>query len=125
MYRRQPIKKYFKRIFAEQTFEFGTPWQQYSCGTVAYIVSKTGAKKLIAANTPPRVPADDWLYFEQYHQLQVLHCYPTFVLENILHLHSTIRKETHSEFYPKKSSILIRSIKGDIKNIAMNFFKMR
>ncbi|MDO4433563.1 MAG: glycosyltransferase family 25 protein [Alysiella sp.] len=105
-------------------FRFGTPWAQYACGTVAYIITQQGAKKLLSATTQPCATADDWLYFEQKLDLKILHSRPAFVLEN-LQLDSTIRQDTHSSYYPKFSSQIIRSIKGCLKNIAMNYLRFK
>lgn len=124
-YRRLPIKTIDETIINGETLRFGTPWEQYGCGTLAYIVSQEGAKKLIEANTPICVPADDWLIFEQRNHVRVLHCRPTFVLEDLENLPSTIRFEGKNDFKIAFSSWLIRSIKGYLKHIAMNYLGMK
>ena len=120
-HRRIPIKKRATLQLPEQTIQFGTPWEQYACGTVAYIITKKGAEKLLNITQKPCVPADDWLYFEQHCGVKVLHARPTFVLEDLEQLVSTIRVEKNNFLQPKFSSIIIRSIKGWCKHIAMNY----
>ncbi|WP_253353590.1 glycosyltransferase family 25 protein [Neisseria perflava] len=77
-----PIKKRAEITLSDSKLQFGTPWAQYASGTVAYIVTKRGAEKLMAANAVPCVTADDYLYFEQFYGVRVLHYRPTFVLES-------------------------------------------
>lgn len=120
-YRRIPIKYRAAMPFNHETIRFGTPWEQYGCGTVAYIISQTGAQKMLDATQRPCATADDWLYFEQYHGLRILHSRPAFVLENLEDFSSTIRIEKTGYLKPKLSSIVIRSSKGWLKHIAMNY----
>lgn len=116
-YRRIPIKTRAQL----HDFRLGTPWEQYACGTVAYIITRQGAEKLLAATAKPCATADDWLYFEQNVGLKVLHSRPAFVLEALEKLDSTIRQDGQSAYHPKPISKIIRSIKGSLKNIAMNY----
>ncbi|MDU1347593.1 hypothetical protein [Eikenella corrodens] len=107
------------------TIYFGTPWEQYGCGTVAYIISREGAEKLCRATQSPCATADDWLYFEQHHGLRILHSRPAFVLEALEKFDSTIRQEKAGFLQPKTSSVIIRSIKGYLKHIGMNYLGMK
>ncbi len=124
-YRRIPVKKRAALDIAGESLSFGTPWEQYGCGTVAYIVTRQGAAKLLGINSPPCVSADDWLYFERHAGLRVLHARPTFVLEALEKLDSTIRIEKADFLKPKTVSVIIRSIKGCLKNFAMNTLGMK
>jgi hypothetical protein len=99
-------------------YVFGQPWQQFSCGTVAYVVSLAGAKKLLQKKI--HVTADDWLYFEQSRQVVVMHVRPLLALEKTKEFVSSIRKEKVDYLHIKKSSRCIRCIKGMIKNFVMN-----
>lgn len=119
-YRRIPIKKRVTMATPQQDFVFGTPWEQFGCGAVAYVITRKGAEKLLDITKKPCVPADDWLYFEQQCGLKVLHCRPTLVLEDLENLDSTIRTERPDFWKPKLSSLIIRSVKGWMKNFAMN-----
>lgn len=116
LYRRIPLKTRAQL----HGFRFGTPWEQYACGTVAYIITQQGAEKLLAATTQPCATADDWLYFEQTVGLKVLHSRPALVLEALAKLDSTIRQEGQSAYHPKLMSKITRSIKGSLKNVLMN-----
>lgn len=124
-YRRLPIKYRAAMATDGETVRFGTPWEQYGCGTVAYIVSRAGAEKLRAATQTPCAAADDWLYFEQHHRLRILHSRPAFVLEALEKLDSTIRIEKADFLRPKASSVIIRSVKGYLKHFAMNYLGMK
>lgn len=115
-YRRIPIKTRAQL----HGFRFGTPWEQYACGTVAYIITQQGAQKLLAATAQPCATADDWLYFEQNVGLKVLHSRPVLVLEALAKLDSTIRQDGQSAYHPKRISKITRTIKGSLKNILMN-----
>lgn len=124
-YRRAPTKPRARLQAGEQLLLFGTPWEQYSCGTVAYIISRQGAQKMLKATEVPCVPADDWLYFEQHHGLRILHSRPALVLEDLEKLDSTIRIEKADFLRPKASSVIIRSLKGYLKHFAMNYLGMK
>lgn len=121
LYRRTPIK--FR--IQIQNIHLGTLWKQFSYGTVAYIITKQGAEKLAAATQKPCATADDWLYFEQKLGIKILHSRPTFVLEALESLDSTIRHDNYQNYHPKLSSKIIRSIKGDFKNILMNHLNLK
>ena len=120
-YRRIPIK--FQAALTLENSEilhFGTPWQQYGCGTVAYIITQQGAQKMLAATQQADIRADNWLYFERTLGLKILHTRPTFVLEDLEKFVSSIRTENPDFLRWKTSSIIIRSIKGWCKHIWMN-----
>lgn len=122
-YRRIPVKRRAVLPSENGDLLFGTPWEQYACGTVAYIISGGGAKLLAAQDVC--VTADDWLYFEQEYGLRVLHCRPAFVLEELVWFDSTIRQERAGFLQPKLSSVVVRSVKGWLKNIAMNYLGLK
>ncbi|RRD89882.1 glycosyltransferase family 25 protein [Conchiformibius steedae] len=123
-YRRIPLKTRATLTVNDKLYRFGTPWEQYGCGTVAYIISAQGARKLLA-DEKPSVAADDWLYFEQQNGLRILHSRPAFVLEDATRFDSTIRQEPNGFLQPKRSSIIIRSTKGWLKNFAMNYLNLK
>lgn len=120
-YRRIPIKTRAQL----HDIRLGTPWEQYACGTVAYIITQQGAQTLLAATAQPCASADDWLYFEQQFGLKILHTRPALVLEALETLDSTIRQDTQADFHPKRISKITRSIKGSLKNILMNQFGLK
>lgn len=124
-YRRLPVKYRAAMQTGDETVRFGTPWEQYGCGTVAYIVSRAGAEKLRRATQTPCAAADDWLYFEQHHGLRVLHSRPAFVLEALEKLDSTIRIEKAGFLRQKTGSVIVRSLKGYLKHFAMNYLGMK
>lgn len=113
-YRRLPLKHQYRCA----NYMFGQPWRQFSCGTVAYVVSLAGAKKLLQEKI--HVTADDWLYFEQKQQAIIMHLRPLLVLEKTREFVSSIRKEKADYLLIKNSSRCIRCAKGMIKNFVMN-----
>lgn len=113
-YQRLPLQHQYRCA----NYVFGQPWQQFSCGTVAYVVSLTGAKKLLQNKI--HVTADDWLYFERSRQVVIMHLRPLLVLEKTREFVSSIRKEKSDYLRIKKSSRCIRYAKGMIKNFVMN-----
>lgn len=115
-YRRIPLKN--RAVFAG--YRFGTPWEQYGCGAVGYVITAAGAAKLLS-QPQPCVAADDWLYFERQLGLRVLHARPALILEHAEALNSTIRTEAAVFLQPKLSSVIVRSTKGCLKHIAMNY----
>ncbi|WP_274585563.1 glycosyltransferase family 25 protein [Neisseria leonii] len=122
-YRRIPLKRLATFDLNGETACFGTPWAQYGCGTVAYIATRSAAQKLLNVNTPPRVAADDWLYFEQHGKVRVIHSRPAFVLEALEKLRSTIRCESLGDCLPKWHSWAVRSVKGWVKYFILNYIK--
>lgn len=120
-YRRIPLK--FQAALTLEnatTLQFGTPWEQYGCGTVAYIMTQQGAQKLLGITHNPVVSADNWKFFERQVGLRVLHTRPAFVLEELEKFDSTIRTEKADFLHWSWDSIVIRSIKGWCKHFLMN-----
>lgn len=119
-YRQHPIKKRHHY----RGYDLGTPWEQYGCGTVAYLITHQGADKLLTENQV-RVTADDWLYFEQNYHLNILHIRPSICIEACDIFESTIRTEKQNFLQPSWHSVFIRSTKGILKNFAMNTLGMK
>ncbi|QRN41353.1 MAG: glycosyltransferase [Neisseriaceae bacterium] len=113
-YRRLPIKHTYTCL----NYQFGKPWKQFSCGTVAYIITLQGAKKLQSQMI--HVTADDWLYFEQQKNTKILHMHPFIALEDCENFPSNIRHEKKGHLDIKWSSYMVRSAKGVMKNFLMN-----
>ncbi|MFH4416036.1 MAG: glycosyltransferase family 25 protein [Neisseriaceae bacterium] len=113
-YRRLPLHTQY----SSPGFRFGYLWEQFSCGTVGYIVTFEGAKKL--SQSVIRVTADNWLYFEKACKVSIKHMRPLLVLEQCGTFQSTIRVEKDSHLRIKKSSRLIRSTRGVLRKLIMN-----
>ncbi|MCV2502812.1 MAG: glycosyltransferase family 25 protein [Neisseriaceae bacterium] len=118
-YRRLPIKHTYSCL----NYQFGQPWVQFSCGTVAYVITQKGAQKL--KSDIIRVTADDWLYFEQHNNADILHVRPLIILEDCENFQSDIRNEKKGYLEIKNSSYIIRSAKGMMKNFLMNGLKWK
>ncbi|EGV35825.1 glycosyltransferase family 25 protein [Neisseria weaveri] len=124
-YRRLPIKKKAVLQLPDGKAEFGTLWDEYSCGTVAYVITLEGARKLLDMTARPCVTADDWKYFVRHCGLRILHSRPVFVLEDVLRFDSSIRNDSLDSLKPKFSSAVIRSLKGYWRYFAMNYLGFR
>lgn len=120
-YRKYPIKKSEKLGGSW----LGRPWKQYGCGTVAYIITLEGAKKMYQSSGLVSVTADDWGHFEQQHTLKVWHMQPSVAIEACERFDSTIRVERDDFLQPTWHSKLIRSTKGMIKDFLMNKVGMK
>lgn len=120
-YRRVPLKNRAIYHINDKVWYFGTPWEQYACGTVAYIISQSGAQKMLQITAKPHTSADDWLYFERQCGVRVLHSRPIFALEELTQFESTISQEKPNFLKTKPSSKIMRISKGYLKYIAMNY----
>lgn len=76
-------------------FSLGTPWKNWTCGTVAYLINQRGAKKLLSYYQDNGIctVADDWGYFEKEVGLKIFHIRPLLVFEDFLNLPSSIENE--------------------------------
>lgn len=119
-YRRIPLKT----VGHWGKYRLGIPWEQYGCGAVAYLLTQQGARKLLSEEKV-RTAADDWRYFAHTYGLQVLHLRPAAALEDIGRFCSSIRTEKAGFLKPKISSVIIRSLKGWLKNFGMNVLGMK
>ena len=120
-YRKYPIKK--RKQLGE--YWLGTPWKQYGCGAVAYVITLEGAKKMCQSSGVITVVADDWGYYEEQHHLRVWHIRPSVAIEACERFDSTIRVERDGFLQPTWHSKLIRSTKGMIKDFLMNKVGMK
>ena len=107
-----------------QEYKFGSPWEQYGCGTLSYIITNEGAKKILSSKNI-EVEADNWLYYEKNYNLSIIHIRPSLFIEDCVNFKSTIRKEKDDFLKIKNSSLIIRTIKGTIKNFIMNVLKLK
>lgn len=105
-YRKVPIKN----LFFIQNFFIGPPIDQYPAGAVAYLITLEGAKKMLTEDKV-RAQADDWLFYKNTYNVKTFHIRPNIAIEKYS-LGSGIREESSKPFGVKKSSFLIRSVKG-------------
>lgn len=123
------IKEPIKIIGAsENGYTLGIPWKNWTCGTVSYLISKNGARKIInnhiASKEKIVTVADDWLFFEKKCGLKILHCRPLMVYEDYENHISSIEKE-RSIISKKNMSILepIRITRGLLRKLIMTINK--
>lgn len=109
----------------------GTPFKQTACGTVAYLIHRNGAKKLLkkfkSHSQLITTFADDWEFFEKECNLKILHCRPILVFEDFTNLTSSIENDRtallSNNGKKKSSSIISHVLKGIIKRIILLFRK--
>lgn len=82
-----------KSIYKFNKFSLGEVFKNSTCGTVAYLINKSGAEKLINYNKEIYNLADDWFYFDRYKLIKILHCRPFLVFEDYINFESSIEKE--------------------------------
>lgn len=110
----EPIKARVKSL----GFVLGEPWRQWTCGTVGYLVSNRGAKKIVDGALPIRVVADDWRYYESVFGLNILHCRPGLVFEDFERFDSAIQGERESALKkPRKYLDFLRVVRGIFRRI--------
>ena len=119
------IQKPIKNTFKYNGITFGNPWKHHSCGTVAYVITRKGAQKMLKATDKICVPADDWRTFSNLYGLKVIHCQPSFVIETYKGgIVSTIgggrKPEKFSKFYVAR-----KNLAGRLKYFIMNVLMLR
>jgi len=106
-------------------FFLGSPWRQWTCGTVGYIISKKSAKKIYTHYSEKLIPfcvADDWGFLERNFDLKILHCRPLLVFENFTEFESSIENDRSN--FSKKNKYnfkYLKYIRGFLRRIYMNF----
>jgi len=90
-YKFEPIKSFLK----DDTFCLGSPWRNWTCGTVSYLISKTGAQKMLNYFSDGKIVtvADDWRFFDEHVGLNILHRRPLLVFEDFLTFQSALEYE--------------------------------
>lgn len=112
-------------IYNRET-KIGRVLKNTTCGTVGYLVSFSGASKLLAMNLPGNTLADNWPYFEKHGGLSIFHCRPFLVFEDFLNLKSSIEHERPVNDRIKTSSNyiydLLKYVRGYLRSFIL-FFK--
>lgn len=106
-------------------FFLGTPWRQWTCGTVGYIISKKCAEKIHKKYYEESIPfcvADDWNFLEKNFDLKILHCRPLLIFENFSEFESSIENERSKASKKKKYKLkYLKYIRGFLRKIYMHF----
>lgn len=95
----------------------GFPYKQWKCGTVAYSISKSGAKKIAKLNHSGMNTADDWDYFEKNNVL-IGHYLPVMIAEDYLNFTSSLEHERGSF---RSRNIFFRYMAGLIRHLYLPF----
>ncbi len=117
-YKMEPIKA-IKKI---DSTEIGTPWKNWTCGTVSYIISRSGAEKFLKNFKDKKIAtvADDWHYFQENFSIKILHCRPVLVFEDFISFESSLEAERRL-VDKKKINFLdgIRVLRGMVRKLIM------
>lgn len=102
----------------ENGFRFGRVWRNWTCGTVAYVISKSGAEKMLDAADRVQALADSWGFFEKSYGLKILHCRPLVVYEDFLAFESSIQNDRSFHEKPARRFLNpIRFARGRLRKI--------
>ncbi|QPW26368.1 glycosyltransferase family 25 protein [Edwardsiella ictaluri] len=117
------LKEPIKNIVKSGAYSLGIPFRNWTCGTVGYLVSQSGAKKMInnAAFGKVCTVADDWLFFEKNYNLKILHIRPLIVLEDFESYESSI--ETDRKTYVNHEShisFFLRVMRGVVRKVYLS-----
>lgn len=116
-----PIGKF---IFKFCEYRVGVVSKNYTVGTVGYMISKSGAKKLKESNLKGACLADDWELYQKTVGLNIYHCRPFLVFEDFEKFESSIsiEREKISKKSPRKFVFeVIRYIRGYFRKIKLWF----
>lgn len=117
-YRFEPIK----RLISGSDFFLGTPWRNWTCGTVSYLISQAGAQKMLNFLSDGKIVtvADDWRFFEEQVGLNIVHCRPLLVFEDFSNFQSAL--ESDREQVSKKAIKFlnpVRVLRGYLRLLLM------
>lgn len=117
----EPIHTIFS-VFGRQ---LGFAYRERRSGTVGYLVTEGGARKLLGIQNEFVTVADDWPFFKN-QGLNILHLFPTVVLEDTFSTSSSIaddRRIVEGDW--KKGFVALRSVarivRGFVWAIVLNF----
>lgn len=89
-YKMEPIGE---PVFFYLDYKLGRVWRNWTCGTVGYLISRSGALKLSQASDKVCVVADGWEFFEKKFDLKIFHHRPSIVYEDFSSFTSSIQGE--------------------------------
>lgn len=121
-YLKEPIKKQIK----VKQYSLGPSWNNWTSGTVAYLINKKGAQKILndfkKHQNQIQTVADDWDYFHRKCKLKIWHTRPLMIFENFEEFESSI--ESDRKKISKKSNTyflieIARYIRGIIRKILL------
>lgn len=124
-------KNYYWRFPIKQKVKLkagmlGIPYSQWACGTVAYLINRSGATKTVAQfikeDRKVSTVADDWNYLEKICNVALCHYRPILVFENFLNLESSLelgRSQFNKNISRNKIIDFLRNIKGLFRKILL------
>lgn len=111
-------------IYTDANVKIGKVIKESTCGTVGYLITKEGAKKMLSLNLGGNILADNWPYFKKNGNLEIFHCRPFLVYEDFENFKSSIEDERFSlnNFSDSSKNIffdMMRYLRGYIRKIIL------
>ncbi|WMB74457.1 glycosyltransferase family 25 protein [Shewanella oncorhynchi] len=111
-----------KNIANGSNFALGKPWKNWTCGTVSYLISQAGAKKMLDFFADRKVVtvADDWRFFEEKVGLNIAHYRPLLVFEDFLNFQSALESD-RAQVSKRRIDFLdpVRVLRGYLRMLLM------
>ncbi|HHQ4453907.1 glycosyltransferase family 25 protein [Aeromonas hydrophila] len=121
-YKMEPLSK----LTQSGDILIGMPWRNWTCGTVSYLIRRSGAEKMLAYFDDEKVStvADDWLFFREQVNLNIAHCRPLLVFEDFSTFRSSLETE-RAAVSKRNLSFLdtIRVLRGHFRKILMKLIR--
>lgn len=110
------IKEPINKIKEINNIKIGVVWNEWTCGTVGYLINNKSINKFKALN--PSSMADDWNYIKNKLNLKIFHIRPLLVFEDFTGFSSSIEGE-RKQFLKKSTYILepIRIMRGILRRL--------
>lgn len=116
-YQFEPLKERIKL----GNYSIGEPWKNWTSGTVGYLITQAGARKIMASENVVAL-ADDWNYFVHKLSLKVLHMRPLIVFEDFQSFRSSIEGDRSKVAKQYKAHLdFLRWVRGYARKFAMVF----
>lgn len=117
-----------KFLFDYKKYKIGISYENGTCGTVGYIISRRGARELVdnfykKYNSKVAFLADDWDLFEKTGNIKIAHIYPQMIFENFDKYPSSIEKDRNTLGRNKRVDA-IRVARGYFRKFILNFRKI-
>jgi glycosyl transferase, family 25 len=114
-YRMEPVGRVHSSYLGNK---IGRVWRNWTCGTVGYLISKSGAVKLLNSSDKVCVVADSWGYFENALDLKIFHHRPNIVYENFTSFESSIQNDRASLLRKERKYLnSIRVLRGYLRKV--------
>lgn len=113
-------------LFNYKNYNVGKVYREYTSGTVGYLITYSGAKKIIASNLKGKCLADNWDLYSNFAELKILHCRPFLIFENFIDHKSSIADDRDKFLKNNKENFFISTLKvlrGYFRYFYLRIFK--